>query len=95
MLGLRANFRPEAAGAERVTYELRFDDVIVHASVHDGALTVGEGPAEAPDLVIHADPSLRNVMAGGTSDTLRLEGDETLLARFGELFRTDFVVDGV
>jgi hypothetical protein len=63
--------------------------------VRDGGLTVAEGHADAPDLTVHSDLSLRDMMAGGTSDSIRLEGDETLFERFGELFRTDFVVDGV
>jgi DNA-binding HxlR family transcriptional regulator len=90
-LGLRANFRPEAAGEDELTFELRFGEIVVHARVHDRTVTVGEGHADAPDLTIYADPSLRNVMAGGTSDTIQLDGDPALLDRFVELFRTDFI----
>jgi len=95
ILGLRGCFRPEAAGELRATYEVRLGEIVVAARVQDGALTVTEGPAERPELTIHADLSLRTVLAGGTSDTIRLEGDEALFARFVELFRADFVVDGV
>jgi DNA-binding HxlR family transcriptional regulator len=91
MLGLRANFRPHAAGDQELTFEIRFGEMIVHARVAGGAVTVDEGPAEQPDLTIHADPSLRDVMAGGTSETIELEGDPALLDRFVELFRADFV----
>jgi DNA-binding HxlR family transcriptional regulator len=94
MLGLRANFRAEAARDLRATYELRLGDIVVHAQVRDGAVTVAEGPAEAPDLTIHADLSLRDVMAGGTSDSLRLDGDPALFERFGEIFRSDPLAPG-
>ncbi|WP_028067242.1 winged helix-turn-helix transcriptional regulator [Solirubrobacter soli] len=87
MLGLRSLFVPEAAGDLRATFEVRFDETVVTARVADGALEVAEGPAEHADLVIHADLSLRAVFAGGTSDTIRVEGDEALFERFVELFR--------
>jgi len=95
VLGLRANFRPEAAGDLRATYEVRLGESVVAVRVHDGAVTVAEGPAEEPDLTIHADFSLRAVLAGGTSDTIRLEGDEALFARFVEAWRTESLADGV
>jgi DNA-binding HxlR family transcriptional regulator len=88
VLGLRANFRPEAANGVRATYELHLGETVVSARVDGGALAVTEGPAEAPDLTIHADFSLRTVLTGGTSDTIRLEGDEALFAHFVEAFRT-------
>jgi DNA-binding HxlR family transcriptional regulator len=88
MLGLRSLFTPEAAGDLRATFEVRFgEETVVTARVADGVLEVADGPAEHADLVIHADLSLREVFAGGTSDTIRVEGDEALFARFVELFR--------
>jgi DNA-binding HxlR family transcriptional regulator len=95
MLGLRANFRPEAATDVRATFEVHLGEVVIHARVRDGAVTVADGPADAPDLTIQADLSLRDVLMGGTSNTIRLDGDEDLFAQFVELFRTDFVGDGV
>jgi DNA-binding HxlR family transcriptional regulator len=87
MLGLRVHFRPEAAGDLRATFEIRVGETIVSAHVQDGALMGAEGPADAPDVIIHGDLTLPAVMAGGTSDSIRVEGDEVLFARFGELFR--------
>jgi DNA-binding HxlR family transcriptional regulator len=95
MLGLRANFQPHGAGDLQATYELHLGETVVTARIHDRALTVAEGPADAPDLTIHADFSLRGVFFGGTSDTIRLEGDERLFERFVDCWRQVPVGDGV
>jgi DNA-binding HxlR family transcriptional regulator len=92
LLGLRSLFRPEHARGLRATYELRLGETVVHARVDDGALAVGEGPADA-DVTIESDLRLRAVMAGELSpaDALRdgaarVQGDEALWERFPELF---------
>lgn len=91
LLGLRANFRPEAARGLHAGYELHLGETVVHARVDDGALTVGEGPLPGADLRIDADLSLRAVMAGGRSDTIGLDGDVALFDRFVEMFRIEQV----
>ena len=96
VLGLRANFRPVGAdGRARDVRAAPGRDGRQRRRLRAGALAVAEGPADAPDLTIHADFSLRTVLTGGTSDTIRLEGDEALFAQFVEAFRIDPVTRGV
>jgi len=62
LFALRANFAADLARNVRETYELRVGDgIVVHARVDGGTLEVGEGPAEAPDLVVAA--SLETLLA--------------------------------
>jgi len=91
---LMTTFRPESAGRANVKYELHLGDVVVHAHVRGGAVSVGTGPIEKPDLVVHAGPQLRQVMARELSpeDALkkkivRVDGDPKLFKRFTEFFR--------
>src|SRR5262245_25594299 len=93
LLGLRATFRPEAAQKLRAGYELRLGPVVVHARVADGALEVGEGPLEAPDLVLESDlpllPLLNGQLQPGDAiecGRIRVTGDRGLLERFVEVF---------
>jgi DNA-binding HxlR family transcriptional regulator len=90
VLGLRASFRPEAAGDLRAVFELRVEDAVVHARVADGALEAGEGPAPDADVTITSDLSLRAVILGEQSPAaagVQAEGDTGLLERFAEIFR--------
>jgi DNA-binding HxlR family transcriptional regulator/putative sterol carrier protein len=93
LLGLRALFRPEAARGLKADYELRIEDLVAHARIGKGAIHVGEGPLENPDLVIETDFSLRAVLAGELeldqalkSGRLRFSGDRKLLDQFVEVF---------
>ena len=89
MLGLRATFRPEAAGDLRATYELHIGELVVHARVADGDLTAGEGPAENADLTVQTDLTLGAVIAGQLppdAANVRLTGDADLWRRFPEVF---------
>lgn len=52
ILSLYTTFRPDEARGVRVSYELRYGDMAVHALVDDGALKVGEGPHAGADIVI-------------------------------------------
>ncbi|MGH3035574.1 MAG: SCP2 sterol-binding domain-containing protein, partial [Gaiellaceae bacterium] len=94
VLGLRALFRPEAARGLKADYELRLAGVVAHARIDDGAVEVGEGPLENPDLVLETDFALRAVLTGELSASeavesghLRLGGDRDLLEPFVEVFR--------
>jgi DNA-binding HxlR family transcriptional regulator len=94
VMALRSTFRPEAAGGQRVDYELRLGEIVIHASVDDGTLSVGEGPLPSSDLVIEAGPAIRDVMAGELTPreaveggSVRLNGNTALFDRFVELFR--------
>jgi DNA-binding HxlR family transcriptional regulator len=94
LLGLRAIFRPEAARGLKAGYELRLGELVAHARIDRGALDVGEGPLEDPDLVLETDFAFRAVLTGELSPDeavesgrLRLVGDRDLLEPFVEAFR--------
>ena len=94
LLGLRAIFRPEAARGLKATYELRLGELVAHAHIDRGALEVGEGPLENPDLVLETDFAFRAVLTGELgaeeaveSGRLRLVGERALLEPFVEAFR--------
>ena len=93
-MALRTTFRPEAAGKAKVTYLLRLGPVQVHARVRDGAVTVGRGPIEHPDLVIETGPAMKLLMAGEISPAdalkkrlVKIAGDPKLLERSAKMFR--------
>jgi DNA-binding HxlR family transcriptional regulator len=93
LLGLRALFHPDAARGLKADYELRLDGIVAHARIAKGAVDVGEGSLEDPDLVVESDFSLRSVLAGEleldeavASGKLRFVGDRKLLERFVEIF---------
>jgi DNA-binding HxlR family transcriptional regulator len=73
------------------SYTVHVADVVVHLLMRDGAITVGPGAADAPDLVITAGPQIRDLLAGELdADTaiatgaVQLEGDASLFARFAD-----------
>jgi hypothetical protein len=93
-MALRSTFRPEAARGLRVGYELRLGEIVLHARIAGGRLTVGEGPLADADLVIEAGPGIKAVLAGEVSPSqaidggmLRVTGDPALLERFVKVFR--------
>ena len=94
LMALRTTFRPDAARGVRVGYELRIADIVLHAQVDDGALSVGEGPLSGADLVIETGPRLKDLMTGELEPRaavqqgiVRVRGRAALLERFVELFR--------
>lgn len=93
---LRTTFHPDAAAGARAGFELHVGDIVLHARVDDGRVTVAHGPLDGADLVIHAGPGIRALMAGELSPaaaiengTVQLTGDPALLARFADIFRID------
>jgi DNA-binding HxlR family transcriptional regulator len=93
-MALRSTFVSEAAGGLRVSYELRLGDVVVHARIENGGVTVHEGPLADADLVIQAGPGVKDLMSGALSPrdaidsgSVHLIGDPALLDRFVEVFR--------
>jgi DNA-binding HxlR family transcriptional regulator len=93
-LALMATFEPAAARGADVTYELHVGPVTIHARIADGALEVGGGPLAGADLVIHAGPVFKRLIAGEISPREALEsgnvhitGDARHFERFVELFR--------
>jgi DNA-binding HxlR family transcriptional regulator/putative sterol carrier protein len=94
IMALRTTFRPEAARGRRAKFELRLGEIVLHACVEGGSVTVGEGPPPRADLVIETGPGLKALMAGEISPSaaiehgqVRLSGDSQLLTRFVEMFR--------
>ena len=93
LLSLEASFDPAAACEEEETYEFRVDGEVIHASVRDGAVSVADGPASDPDVVVEADAE--TILAwgtGGLDDTgasragMRISGGRAALRRLGALF---------
>jgi DNA-binding HxlR family transcriptional regulator len=92
-LALRATFRPEAARDLQESYELHVGPVVVHARVDQGMLEAGAGPVADADLIIHAGPLLKRLMAGEVgpaeavaSGSVQLVGDPVRLERFVDVF---------
>ena len=91
---LLTTFRPQAARKATLTYLLRLGPVEVHAKIRNGAVTVGRGGVDKPDLVIESGPALRLLMAHEVTPTdaiarrlVRIAGNPKLLDRFVEMFR--------
>jgi DNA-binding HxlR family transcriptional regulator len=93
IMALRTIFRSDAAGGLRARYELRVGEVVLHAIIDDGSLSVGAGAVPDPDLVIETGPELSALLAAKidpadavSSGYIRLTGDSRLLARFVAAF---------
>jgi putative sterol carrier protein len=89
LLALRGTFRPDSAPGLRAGYELRIGDIVVHARVDDGTLSVDEGPLDDADLVLETDHSLHPLLTGELapreaikSGRVRVTGKRELLYRF-------------
>ncbi|MFC4119086.1 winged helix-turn-helix transcriptional regulator [Nonomuraea zeae] len=95
VMALRSAFEPEAAAGARAGFELRVDEVVVHAWVDDGMLLAAEGTLPGADLAIEGGPGVVKALMAGeiTPDgaveagLVKLAGNERLLARFAEFFR--------
>jgi DNA-binding HxlR family transcriptional regulator len=94
IMALRTTFRAEAARGVKASYELRMGDVVLHAIVQNGEVTVGKGPLEKPDLTIEAGPGIRAVMAQEIAPDeaikakiVRIKGNRDLFGRFAQMFR--------
>jgi DNA-binding HxlR family transcriptional regulator len=79
------------------TYTVRVGDVETHVVMRDGAITVGPGAAETPDLVITAGPQIRDLLAGEldaptaiATGAVQIEGDSSLFARFADTLRVPY-----
>jgi DNA-binding HxlR family transcriptional regulator len=93
---LLTTFRPDRAReGERIDYELRAGDILVHALIRDRTIRVGRGPLSNADLTIEAGPALRTLLAREitpeaalSSGIVRIiDGPRELFDRFAELFR--------
>lgn len=93
-LALHGSFQASAAKQNPGRYELHVLDSVVHAYVERGALEVGFGPAQDPDLTLETDLAIRALLAGeiapqaaAREGRLRLTGKRSLLKPFFQVFR--------
>lgn len=93
IMALRTTFSARAAGKLQASYELRLGDVVLHLRIAHGRLEAAEGALPGAELVIETGPAIRALMAGEitpaeavANGSVRLTGDESLLARFVEIF---------
>jgi len=94
VLALRSLFDPERASELSAVYELRLDGMRFHAIVGNGEIELARGAAEAPDLVIEAEPDQLAALLTGErpldaaldSGAVRIEGGRRGAARFLRLF---------
>ena len=95
VMALRSNFRPEAAGKNSASFEIRVgDQIVLHAVIDKGALNVEPGPYPGAQLFIRTGLAIRAVMAGEIapaaavkSGAVSLSGDELLFEKFASYFR--------
>jgi len=93
-VSIRATFRPEAAAELRESYEFRINGAPFHARVDHGRARTSEGHGEDPDVVVTTDlDSFIGLLSqqlspgeGAASGRVRLEGDDSALERFVEIF---------
>lgn len=89
---LRATFNEEAAAGLDASWEIRAQDMLLHAVVTEGKLDAGPGPVPgAPDLVITAElddeiPSYENIMQAIKCGLVELAGRRKLLDTFVRVF---------
>jgi DNA-binding HxlR family transcriptional regulator len=93
VMALRTTFWPEAAVRVKARYELRLGEVVLHAIVRNGALSVGKGSLADADVIIEAGPGIRAVMAHEISPAeaikakiVRVKGDRKLFELFPSIF---------
>jgi DNA-binding HxlR family transcriptional regulator len=94
ILALRTAVRATPAVGERIGYQLQIADVVVHARLEDGSVTVGPGPLPGADVVLSMPEviTFKTLLIGqlNPADAL-LDGAVTVEGRL-ELFErfTDF-----
>ena len=94
VLSFRTMFDPRAADGLNASYELRLGEDVFGAVVTDGRFEIGCGDAERPDATIETDASMlaalvydgRDLAEAVRSGEVKIEGDESAVARFLTLF---------
>jgi DNA-binding HxlR family transcriptional regulator len=94
MLALKNTFDPAAARGVRIRADVRFATDSFRLNVDDGAIDIGRGAAEDPDLIIETDPQTleelalagRSVRGAERAGTLHVIGERALLEQFLALF---------
>ena len=95
VMELRSTFRPEAAAKNSASFEIRVcNEIVLHALIHEGRLSVQPGPYPGAQLTITTGPAIRAVMAGEiapaiavSSGAVYLSRDELLFEKFATYFR--------
>lgn len=94
VMALRSTYRPEVAGETSASYELHVGDVVLHAIIDRGKLSVEPGEFRDAALTITTGPAIRAVMAGELtpaealeSGAVSLTGDAALFDHFAATFR--------
>ncbi len=94
ILALRTLFDPASAGDLEARVELRLGEQAFNAGIGDGRFEVARGPAESPDAVLAASPTILaallwqglSLTAARSSGEAEVEGDGRVLERFLRLF---------
>ena len=88
VIALKTLFDPAAAGGLDAVVELRLGDDRFALTVRGGTFSAQRGGADAPDLVIEADPGeLAAVLwHGAPPEGIRVEGNDALFRLFRALF---------
>ena len=93
-MALRTTFRSNEAKDDSVAYELHIGDIVFHALVDRGQITVGRGHLEHPDIVIETGPAIRELMAREVTPQealkngiVSIKGPRKLLDRFAATFQ--------
>ncbi len=94
MLALKNGFDPAAARDLHVVVEVRFPQATFRLAVDGGAIDIGRGAADDPDLVLETDPvTLEELAYGGLTVAratgeghLTVTGDGALAPRLFEVF---------
>jgi DNA-binding HxlR family transcriptional regulator len=94
ILSFRTMFDTSAAQGLEASYELRLGEDRFYAEVADGRFEVGRGGVEEPDALIESDAGTlaalvyedRDLDEALRSGDIKIEGDESVVARFLGLF---------
>ncbi len=94
ILALRTMFDPQAAEGIGASYELRLGEDRFYAVVAEGRFEVARGSEDRPDAIIETDPATlaalvysgRQLAEAMRSGDIEIEGDESAVERFVDLF---------
>jgi DNA-binding HxlR family transcriptional regulator len=94
VMAVRSVFLPEAAKGVTASYEVLLGEIVFHAIVDDGTLTVTPGPLPGADMRLEPPVlAFKGLLSGELSaadaisdGTVRITGDPALLERFTEMF---------
>lgn len=93
-VSIRATFRPELAAQLDESYEFRIGPETFGVRIREGQLSVGQGAAEAPDVVASTDLDTFIALLAQRlavpealgSGAVQIDGDASALSRFVEIF---------